>query len=156
MVYQWKIPEIYSNISAQEAGAEIESCKNAEGFITPNAVVEKAKPETSVIHSCFEWDDAAAAEQFRLRQAAYLLRNIVTVDVFGNGAEESPEPVRAFVNIKSDEERGYKTITAVLDNRDEYSYMLECAKGELRAFTKKYAVLKELSGVLSAIQEVLT
>ena len=49
MIYQWRIPDMFG-ISAQEAGAVIESCKNAEGFITPEAVVNKARPTTSVIH----------------------------------------------------------------------------------------------------------
>jgi len=152
MVYQWKIPEKYS-VSAQEAGAEIESCKNGEGFITPEAVVEKAKAAESAIHSCFEWNNENAAEKYRLHQAGELIRNIVTVTV-SDGAN-SNAPVRAFVNIKSESERGYKTITAVVRNPGEYEYMLNCAKNEMSAFAQKYATLEELRAVISAIMEVL-
>lgn len=152
MVYQWKIPNIYS-VSAQEAGEEIESCKNRDGFITPGAVVEKAREETSVIHGCFEWNDENAAERYRLHQAGELLRNIVTVNVADDGCPEVP--VRAFVNIRSESERGYKPITAVVRNPDEYGYLLECAKNELQAFTQKYATLEELGVVILAIREVL-
>ena len=153
MVYQWKINSLYK-ISAQEAGEEIESCKNKDGFITPEAVVEKAQSETSVIHGCFEWDNKNAAERYRIYQAGELIRNIVTVAVKEN--ERSDASVRAFVNIKGETERGYKVITAVIDNPNEYEYMLTCAKNELRAFTQKYAALEELRRLMSAIREVLT
>jgi hypothetical protein len=152
MVYQWKIPNIYS-ISAQEAGAEIETCKNKDGFITPEAVIERAKAGTSVIHGCFEWDDRTAAGRYRLHQAGELIRNIVTVTVADS--EDAETPVRAFVNIKGESERGYKPITAVVRSPSDYGYMLACAKGDLEAFSRKYAALKELGGVMSAIREVL-
>jgi DNA-directed RNA polymerase beta subunit len=152
MIYQWRIPNIYS-VSAQEAGAEINGCKNNDGFITPEAVVEKAKDASSVIHGCFEWDDRDAAGRYRLHQAGELIRNIVTVNVSDGSLREAP--VRAFVNIKDKTERGYKTIEAVISDPYDYQYMLGCARSDLEAFSRKYAKLAELRGVLSAIQEVL-
>jgi hypothetical protein len=152
MVYQWKIPELYS-VSAQEAGAEIESCKNGDGFITPAAVVQRAKESTSVIHGCFEWDDARAAERYRLNQAGELIRNIVTVTVIEE--EKTPLTVRAFVNIKGEDESGYKTISAVVSNCNEYEYLLRTALSDMAAFTRKYEILKELRGVMTAMKEVL-
>jgi len=152
MVYEWKFPNLY-NISAQAAGAEIEGCKNSDGFITPAAVVEKAKDEASVIHDCFEWDNDTAADKYRLQQAGELIRNIVTVCKTED--EAVPLTVRAFVNVKSEAERGYKGIAAVVTKPDEYAYLLGCAKNELEAFEKKYAVLTELRSVFRAISEVL-
>jgi len=152
MVYQWKIPDMYS-VSAQEAGAEIERCRNINGFITPEAVVEKAKAEESVIHGCFEWDDRNAAERYRLHQAGELIRNIVTVSITEN--DRPSAPIRAFVNIKGEAGRGYKSIASVIRDPGEYAYILECAKNDLRVFTQKYASLEELRDVLTAIREVL-
>lgn len=150
MIYQWKIPNLYS-ISAQEAGAEIERCKNNDGFITPDAVVKKASDAASILHSCFEWNDKEAAANYRLNQAGDLIRNIVTVSIPDSICSDTP--VRAFVNIKGNSERGYKTISTVLDDRDEYAYLLDCARSELRAFEKKYGILSELREVLSAIRK---
>jgi hypothetical protein len=152
MVYQWKINNLY-NISAQEAGEEIESCKNGEGFITPEAVVDKARSETSILYSCFEWDDETAAERYRLHQAGELIRNVVAVNITESNTPSAP--VMAFVNIKGESERGYKSITTVVRSPGEYEYLLTCAKNELQAFTQKYAALQELGGVMSAIREVL-
>lgn len=151
MIYQWKIPNLY-NVDPQDAGREIEDCKDADGLIQPEFVVEKAKAATSVIHGCFEWDDAKAAVQHRLHQAGALIRNIVTVQIDDKRLDA---PVRAFVNIRSETQRGYKTISTVVGSPDDYQYMLQCAKDELRAFAKKYETLSELSSVLSAIWEVI-
>jgi hypothetical protein len=151
MIYEWKIPNKY-DISAQEAGAEIENCKNSEGFIMSETVVEKARPASNILHGCFEWDDKNAAERYRLQQAGELIRNIVVVKMLES---EPITPVRAFVNIKGESERGYKSITAVVHNPSEYEYLLNCAKNELQAFTQKYATLAELNGVIAAIREVL-
>jgi hypothetical protein len=153
MVYQWKIPDLYS-VSANEAGAEIEKCKDTGGFITPSAVVRRARDETSAIHGCFEWNDARAAERYRLDQAGELIRNIVTVKLTHEA--QPPVTVRAFVNIKGEDERGYKMLSAVVKNCDEYAYLLDCAKKELQAFERKYAALTELGSVFMAIREVLT
>ena len=122
-----------------------------DSFLESN---KKAKPKESVIHSCFEWDDRDAAEKYRLQQAGELIRNIVTVCVKKD--DEAKVEVRAFVNIKSEDERGYKEITAVVSKQDDYAYLLNCAKRELEAFEKKYAVLQELCAVFQAIKAVVT
>ncbi len=152
MVYQWRIPSIY-NIPAQDAGEEIESCKNEEGYITPTAVVQRAKATSSAIHDCFEWNDRAAAEHYRVHQAGELIRNVVTVTVTEHVTTKTP--VRAFVNIKGESERGYKKISMVVNNCGEYGYLLDCAKRELDAFSRKYESLVELGAVMAAIREVL-
>jgi len=154
MVYQWKIPD-FSNVPAQAVGEEIEGCKNAAGFITPAAVVERAGCPDNVLHGYFEWDDDAAADKYRLHQAGELLRNIVTVAVTARDGEERSFAVRAFVNVKTKRERGYKAITSVVGLVDEYAYLLGCAKRDLEAFEQKYAALIELREVLAAIRGVL-
>ncbi len=152
MSYQWRIPGKYY-CTADAAGAEIELCANEDGFVSPSAVVERAKAPTSAIHTCFEWDNKTAADRYRIHQAGELIRNIVVV--VDTTPESPPVPVRAFVNIKGDSERGYKSITAVVNDPGEYAYMLACAKNELEAFSRKYVSLAELRSVMDAIREVL-
>ncbi len=152
MNYQWKIPGLY-DVSAQDAGAEIESCVNENGYISVSTVVERARSEASAIHGCFEWNDQAAAGKYRLQQAGDLIRNIVSVAVTERDGKETP--VRVFVNIAGKNERGYKSIETVIGNPGEYAYLLTCAKKELESFSRKYESLSELSAVMSAIREVL-
>ena len=149
MIYSWKISGLYS-VSAQEAGTEIEKCRDVQGFIVPQNVVEIAKSTDSILHKCFEWNDEIAAEKYRTDQASKLIRCIVTTSL---DAENGRNTVRAFVNIVNVDKQGYKRIDSV--KPDEFEYILSCALKELQNFKSKYSSLKELSGVLSAISKVL-
>ena len=62
MVYEWKIPK-YS-LPAQSAGEELERIERKHGRITPGNVLEESRPTGAVLHSLFEWNDSAAAENF--------------------------------------------------------------------------------------------
>lgn len=62
------------------------------------AVVEAARPEDSPIHAQFEWDDSAAAEQFRIAQARRLVRSIEVVTVAGPVTERIPAFERVVID----------------------------------------------------------
>lgn len=66
------------------------------GLLHPEAVVEAAKDEASVLHSRFEWDDTKAAAAHRLAQAAHLIRVCVTV------LPDSNAPVRVYASLPDD------------------------------------------------------
>lgn len=141
MVYQWKTP-LYP-VNAQEAGEELERI-SSRGSLTPENVVEESRPKDSVLHDCFEWNDAKAAENYRKVQAGDIIRNIVTISI--DGAEVS-EPVRAFVSIADD----YKPITVVVKTQEYTEEMLQKALKELHSFQRKYSSLEQLSDVFKAI-----
>ena len=151
MVYQWKTDGLYNNISAQDAGEEIESCINENGNITPDSVVEKARKSSSILHSVFEWNNTHAAELYRIDQARTLIRNIVTFTVFKEEKNDPIEPVRAFVHIVDSKVKGYKTISTVVNSPYDYDYMMKCAREELRAFARKYAILSKIGGKTSTL-----
>ena len=46
------------------------------GHLSPRAVLAEARDEEHPLHACFEWDDGAAAEAFRLGQASSLIREV--------------------------------------------------------------------------------
>jgi hypothetical protein len=99
MVYQWKEgTRIKAN--AEKVGTEIEQIKGPK---TPEAVVKKARSERTELHRCFEWDDSAAAIQYRLEQARYVLRTISIVrevEIPGY-AEPRKVTVRAYENVNT-------------------------------------------------------
>lgn len=149
MVYEWKYN---MPIKAQLVGEHFEQLEKQQGCITPKIVLESARSENSVIHSCFEWNDSVAAEKYRESQAGSLIRNL-TVKMITPDVEQT-EPVRAYVNIKQSSSSEFISIHNVL--KDEYlaQKMLEQAKSELNAFAKKYSTLQELSKVFDAIAEL--
>lgn len=145
MTYQWKVPGIMP-VDAQTAGNELQRIYERDGVIEPETVVEESKSPSAPLHSCFEWDDEKAAHKYRITQAQGIIRAIVAVDE----TEKSPE-TRAFVSV----EREYHPVSVVIRNPEKRDILLQNALNELHCFEKKYNSLCELSGVFSAIKEVI-
>lgn len=146
MIYQWKIPSM--PVDADSAGNELERiCQKNNGNLLAKDVVEESRPESAVLHKCFEWDDAVAAERFREVQAGQIIRNITVVH-----SEEGCEPteVRAFVSVQ----KSYQPIRVVMSDMDKKAELLLSAFRELKAFQQKYKSLSELDPVFDAINAV--
>lgn len=134
------------------------------GHITPQIVLDEARIKTSPLHSYFEWNNSAAAEKFRLVQAAALIRRIkVTIEA----QPERTINVRAFVNVDKpmaddDDEAEvvassvYVTVQEALTSTDYRGQLLaDCAR-DIAAFRSKYAALEEAAGILAAMNQFST
>lgn len=142
MVYQWKIPVV--PISAQTAGEEFERLYRKHGRLDPADVVAESRDASAPLHGCFEWDDAVAAEKYRVAQAGDIIRALVVQQEKG---EESRE-TRAFVHVRSD----YHPISIVVDDSAMLAELLQSAEKEMMAFRRKYETLQELSPIMDAIR----
>lgn len=128
---------------------ELERIYNADGSLTPRAVVDDARPEDSALHPHFEWDDSIAGEQYRLDQARHLIRS-VKVEV-RMAPEKKPVSVRAFHNVApADEPRRYMSLHALMDDPESAERVLTRARDEWRILRRKYA---DLAGFLEMIRE---
>lgn len=145
MTYQWKVPGIMP-VDAQTAGNELQRIYERDGVIEPETVVMESESPSAPLHSCFEWDNEKAAHKYRITQAQGIIRAIVSV----NETEKSQE-TRAFVSV----EREYHPFSVVIRNPEKRDILLQNALNELHCFEKKYNSLRELSGVFSAIKEVI-
>lgn len=122
------------------------------GTLPPRVVVEAARPETSVLHKMFDWEDSEAAEKWRLHQARQLIRVCVTVVQSDSGRTI---PHRVFVNM-ADERKdrvGYRRMVDVMADADYRQRLLLQARAEMKAFRVKYAGIEALAGVFSAMEE---
>lgn len=110
-------------------------------FLKADAVVARARDETSALHSFFEWDDSEAAEKYRLSQASGLIRMAVTV------LPGSNEPIRALVSLSTDQTHGggYRRIKDVMNDPQQRAVLLQGALAELRMIERKYKHLQELA-----------
>ena len=143
-------------VPAQVAGERLKEIENRDGSITPQAVVEDARPEDSVLHNAFEWDNEKAAEAYRIHQAGQLIRCITVI----SEEKEAKEPVRLFVNTKPTDDGQkragtYVNFRSAMENPESRSVILANAKHEMLVFRKKYSQLKELSMVFMAIDKTL-
>jgi hypothetical protein len=131
---------------------ELDSIAKAnDNLLRPIDIVEFAKDKTTALHTCFEWDNKKASQEYRLWQA----REIISVYV--RVIHKNTKPVRAYVSLMNDRKNiggGYRDIEIVL--KDEYlrGQLLNEALDELERFREKYKQLQELSEVFTAIRHV--
>lgn len=122
------------------------------GYLTPAHVVEFARDPKTHLHDRFTWDDTEAAQNWRLHEAARIIRCAVVI-------LDNPKMirrVRAYVSLLPDRfnGRGYRPIKMVLSSGELRAQLLDTALAELQAFQLKYAYLQELSGVFAELEKV--
>lgn len=140
--------------NAQIVGERLAQLES-HGRLTPKDVVADARPPTSPLHGLFEWDDAAAADQYRLQQAGHLIRS-VTVVLDADEVAEEPRMIRAFFPVTSgdDARRQFVDTVRALSDAEIRGQILRQAHAELSALARKYRELRELSDVVQAIDKV--
>lgn len=149
MIYQWKEGSRIS-IDAQAAGEEMERIRVVNnGRLDAKDVVIAAAEAASPLHEHFEWNDAAAAERWRLEQAGHLIR-CITVEI---GEHEGTEPIRAFVSVVRDEDRSFTSIQHAMSDVDLRKQVISQAWTELEAWRKRHAELIEFARVFTAIDQ---
>lgn len=118
-----------------------------DGVLRQEDVVAFARDPSTALHSQFDWDDTEAAHQWRLQQAAQVIR--MQVRVF----EDDTAPVRAFVSLTPDRATGggYRMMASVLSSEELSRQMMMDALAELSCVRRKYRTLMRLSGVWDQI-----
>lgn len=136
---------------SKEAQRELIALHATRGVLNPKEVVDwaRANPE-SALHRAFQWDDAKAADAYRVEQARAFIRLVVTVP------EQSQTPIRMFVSL--DTERGptggYRDIRDVLGSDELREQLIEQFLGEMQRFEARYRRVQELAAVFAALDEV--
>ena len=144
----WKSGVNPYNADAEKVAGEIAAVGDSA---TPAQILELARDSSTELHKCFEWDDSKAAEKYRLIQAAHVARNLVIIR--DNEPDDSAQIRLLHVTTKGE---GYKPITVIKANQDEYQRLLDNARSDLKVFQQKYHTLAELDAVMDAIDEVLS
>lgn len=129
---------------------ELDAIRKKNGGILQCAkVVEFARDPKTALHGRFEWDDTAAAQEYRLWQARELIRVYVTV------LASETEPVRAFVSLVSDRVKvggGYRGIVEVMSDEGLREELLAEALAEAARWKEKWKRLKELVPIFVEIE----
>lgn len=142
-VYQWR-PRVTFKVDPQVAGEELEKIRgHNSGDLTPEAVVNAAKPKSSPLHALFEWNDKIAAHEHRLQQANALIRSIV-VTVSSNGGQRS-EPLK--VTVQRAPRGGGNAGATVIPPEELQRQRVEKGWGELAEWHKQYGDLPEFAAI---------
>lgn len=150
-VYRWK-EGARLRINAKVAGQELERIRTLHnGRLTPDDVLKEAKDRTSPLHDAFEWDNTKAAQQYRLQQAAYLVRSIEVVVT--QPKNKKPSNVRAFVSVKRDNDRSYTSVAHAMSDAELREQVVAQAWNELQAWRRRYENLAEFAKVFGVIDK---
>jgi len=137
MSYSWRKGSRFK-VKPDVAGEALNQIYERDGKITPQAVVDDARPISSPLHEGFEWDNWKAAEHYRERQARAMIRNIEIVSVPG----EPPEP--KFVNVISLEGQYYEPAIIAVQKVDIWESVMREIRRSMLAYTEK---LKTFQGM---------
>lgn len=137
------------NADPQVIGESLESIKDeVGGRLTPATVVNSASDKKSPLHGYFEWDDAKAANAFRLDQARVLIRSIKVETDDG----EAP----AYFSISEKGGRTYRSYGDVMASRDLQMIVLQAAERDLDAFNSRYQDLKDICDLIRPARRELS
>lgn len=142
-------------VAAQVAADTIIDLQKTLGkdTVTAKELLDASRDVTAPLHSCFEWDDSIAAEQFRVQQARKIISSI-EIEYIKSDTPEHLARSRYFVNTVSNAPKvqgQYTTIDVAFSNEDYRTVVLKNAYRELKTFQGKYNCYQELSDVLEAI-----
>lgn len=147
MKYKWDT--IKYGIDADEVGELFEQIIEEKGELSSETVLDEARNEDSKIHRFFEWDDRIAGEQYRRSQALNMINNLTVII-----KTKKETPVKAFVKIRTEDKNEYKHIKTVIENTNDYEYLLNKIEKELEALRKRYEALLDITDIQDIIQKV--
>lgn len=116
------------------------------GRLTPEIVVDEARPEEHPLHARFEWNDTVAAEQWRREQASELIRS-VKIRYVDSSAKTGE--VRAFVAVRGESPAAdYQPTEEALSDPFTAKLLLAEFEREWRAFKARYEHMAEFAEVI--------
>lgn len=124
-----------------------------KGRLTPDLVVDAARPKSSPLHHRFEWNDKAAGEAYRRVQAEQLIREVRVKYTDPKGKQQS---TRAFVASRFDDypdDSNYRPIEEVVADPFAYQVLLQECRREWKSFEAKYRHLEEFASIVNGEAE---
>lgn len=141
MKYEWLVNRDRFPVDAQVAGEALAKLVSLHGGkLTPEVVVNAARPKTAPLHKCFEWNDERAAELHRRAEAAKLIRS---VRVKRENAEGEARVVRAFVPAKDETGAHFKS-ASVVTRSEQLRTAINVALDNLTAAREKLEPYQEV------------
>lgn len=137
--------------NAKAVGDHIELLrKQCKGELTPEDILADAKHDNSPLHSFFEWDDTAAAQQHRLQQARGLIRSVVAIYTHDDAPATRQ---RAYVHISEPQAPHYRELGHAMSQKKTREMVLQRAWNEFQQWRRRYAELKEFAAVFEAAEQ---
>ena len=134
-------------------------CRENNGRLSPQILLDHARDPSSPFHEDFEWNDDAAADKYRLVQASVMIRrwkgSIIRIDQ--EAKTISFQPVRRVQSPRAERGSGrssYVTVEDIMADPELRKDMLQTALKELQSYRRRYSELSELAEVWAALDTV--
>lgn len=167
--YSWK-GGYAPSVKAEIVGEVFSRIEERDGEVTSKSFLDASRAEDSPTHALFTWDDAEAAEKYRLSQSSKIINqlqiDIIVEKVQAEEADIEIEPETtikspAYVNVNPVGRFGsnknttgsFVNVQKAMSDEDMRKIVLNNALRELNTFKSRYALYKELKGVFEAIKE---
>lgn len=133
---------------------ELSRLAEQHGRVTPEMVLDAARSPDSPLHKEFEWDDTAAAKQYRLEQARSL---IVRFHVVYEHKDGRTTRIKMFSSLPSEraDGSGYRLTSTLAANPATRDELLRSALHELEALKRRYIQLTEFVEMVDEMGERL-
>lgn len=160
MIYEYgkgPLPAGLKAIPATITGGELQRIYQERGELTPAVLVEESRALGTLLHEVFEWNNDAAADEWRLAQARQIVRSVVLVSQPERG-EQAPT-LRAFVSLSRPDggtARYYRPIIDVLESPTETAEIQQRLRHELLSLRRRYLDLIDAATLARTAQEVLS
>lgn len=119
---------------------QLEDIYEAHGQLTPQLLVDAARPADHPLHDRFEWDNSVAGEKYREEQARSLIRTVRVVEVQGDTEITS---VRAFHSVPGPQGPSYVPLAEVVKDPIKAAIVLRTAEREWRQMFSRYKHLDD-------------
>jgi len=144
--YKWR-EGFNQPVKAEIVGQVFEEIEKKKGVVTKELFLEASRPEDSPTHKMFIWDDAIAAEKYRLSISQRIITQL-DVEIITETKEEKTF-VPAFLNNKKDKEGAeYKNVVVTLQNQETRDIVIERLRRDIEALTERYKMIDELADIL--------
>ena len=168
--YSWKSGFVPS-VKAEIVGEVFSEIEERDGEVTSRSFLDASRSEDSPTHALFTWDDAEAAEKYRLSQSSKII-NLLQVEIIVEDVPTSEDTEveistentvksPAYVNVNplgrfgssKQTTASFVNVQTAMSNEDMRKIVLKNALRELNVFKNRYALYKELTVVFDAINK---
>jgi len=120
--------------------------RDNRGRLTPQNVVDEARPVDHPLHHHFEWDDAVSGHEFRIIQARQLIRRVTVTRV--EASTDMPIRVRTFHSVAGPSGRSYEPIDEIIEEPMTMRILLSQMRRDFASLKRRYAHMEQFYAML--------
>ena len=128
---------------------QLQAVHDDSGRLTPQIVVDAARPVEHPLHERFEWNDKLAGEAYRLDQARRLIRS-VRVTYREADEKEAARTVRAYHSVRDEDGTSYRPLEEVQESPLLTKLLLQDMEREWKQLMRRYGHFEEFLQLIRA------